>query len=602
MREFLEQLINRIREFWGQQDLTRRIGFAAICLFVILLIIFAVFWLGKDNYVTLYAGLTRKDMGRVGAVLSQNGIDYKINEKYNEILVPIDKYDEAQIRIAERDAISGAASAIRRTPGGYEILERGSLNLMSDKEFEEFKRQALEGEIAYTLASFEGVRSATVGLALPKHELFVKDQKEPSASVLLTLELDGFDGKFDSKVIPIMQKIAAYRVPGLKPENVHIADTEGLYDSSELAKKDIPSEKMLRQLEIVKEYERYYRTSVRRALQKYEDKIASIEVKVDVDLTQKSILEEEFTPVTEEEGLPRSSLEERESFEGQGILPGGVPGVSSNVPPEYMGVEAVGPSTYDRSKRIDNYEMNRTVTEYEEVIKPPTIVSASVLVDLSLQQEIDSIRNIIAKTLNVTDEKIAIEATSFPVKAVEILKEAKPVWFTLIQMGIIALTVIAILLFLRSMIRRKEEVVEAPKVAEEGIPSGMTVREFVDQQLEERISLFERERAEEEEKERELEIARKEAEEEERRKREEEEERRKAEEEAKLREEEEKRRVTTEQERRKEVLDEIRKFAQENPEAIAEVLKIWLQPPEESQDRSQRSENQPRPEQPGQES
>lgn len=633
MREFLEQLINRIREFWGQLDLTRRLILLGGALAVVLLIIFAVIWFGRGNFVTLYAGLSPQDMARAEVVLKRNGIDYKINRDYKEILVPIDRYDEAQILIAEQETISGGASAFgsrtyQRTPGGYEILERGALSLMSDKEFKEFKRQALEGEIAYTLASFEGVRRAKVGLALPEPEIFVKDQEEPRASVLLTLESERFDTvKFEpNKVIPIMQKIVAYRVPGLLPENVQIADTEGRFDSAELARKDIPAEEMLRQLKIEKEYERRFNQTVRQALQKYGDKIASVQVRVKVDLSQKNITEEKFTPVVEDEGLARSLLEERESFEGEGVLPGGVPGVSSNVPPEYMGTEAVGPSTYDRSKRIENYEMNRTVIE--EVTKPTyEIVSASALIDLSLQQEVDSIRNIIAKTLNISDDKIAIEATSFPVEAVEILKEAKPIWYRLVEMAIVALIVIAILLFLRSMIRRREEVVEEPpKVAGVEIPSGMTVREFIDQQLEERVSLFERERELEEEKEKELEEERKRAETAESNVNEV----RRVVDDAKnagaaehapellqkaetlldnmeraleaedygrvnelapdaleaarsAQETAERTEVTvSERDRREQVLEEIKQIARENPESIAEALRLWLQPEGES--------------------
>jgi len=593
MREFIEQLINRIRQFWEQLDLTRRLILLGSVLALVLLVIFAVFWFGKGDFVTLYAELNREDLATSKLALKRNGIEYKINERYNEILVPIDKYDSAQILIAERGTISGNASAFgsktyQRTPSGYEILERGSLSLMSDNEFAEFRRQALEGEIAHTLASFDGVRSAKVGMALPKHEIFVKDKREPRVSVLLELEPDRFGSKFDPQVIPIMQKIVAYRVPDLKPENVQIADTEGLYDSSELAEKDTAGDEMLKQLEIEKKYEDRFKQKVRQALGIYGDRIASVEVRVKVDLNQKNILEEEFTPVTEDgKGLQRSSLDERESFEGSGILPGGVPGVSSNVPPEYMGTEAVGPSTYDRSKRIDNYEMNRKVTE--EMTQPTyEIVSASVLIDLSLQQQIKSISNLISKTLNITDEKIAIEATSFPVKAVQALKEAQPIWFRLIEMALITLTVIAILLFLRSMLRRRE-VVETSPVDEVGIPDGMTVREYVDQQLEERVSLFERERAEQEEIDKELEIARIEAEEEEAKRIEEEEAKRIEEEEAKRIEKEAKEKIKTEAERRKAVLDAIIEAVQENPEIIAEVLQMWLQQPEETSDESEQT-------------
>ena len=69
---------------------------------------------------------------------------------------------------------------------GYALLDEQGITTSEFQQQVTYQR-ALEGELSKTLESLDGVRSAVVHVALPKDEVFVTEQSEPTASVLLDL-------------------------------------------------------------------------------------------------------------------------------------------------------------------------------------------------------------------------------------------------------------------------------------------------------------------------------------------------------------------------------------------------------------------------------
>ncbi|HIB85752.1 TPA: hypothetical protein EYO57_00845 [Candidatus Poribacteria bacterium] len=150
------------------------------------------------------------------------------------------------------------------------------------------------------------------------------------------------------------------------------------------------------------------------------------------------------------------------------------------------------------------------------------------------------------------------------------------------QMIVLAVVLIAILIFLRSWLARptsSQEMADQPptvQLGEEHLPKGLTVKDYIDQLLNEQFAYMKKEHEEsqeqiqvdilQKEKGEEL-VAQKEAEEHaqivaidaEKR----------AQEEEVLQEE-------TETERRKDVFEQIREFAETDPTATADVLRTWL--------------------------
>ena len=139
-----------------------------------------VLWSQGEDYKPLYGSLDRLDSAEVGQVLDFADIPYKVDGNTGALLVASDKLEKARIALAE-NGIQGDKSI------GYELLDQeqplGTSQFMEATRY----RRGLEGELARTIGSINTVRSARVHLAIPKQTVFIRDGREPSASVFLDL-------------------------------------------------------------------------------------------------------------------------------------------------------------------------------------------------------------------------------------------------------------------------------------------------------------------------------------------------------------------------------------------------------------------------------
>ena len=83
---------------------------------------------------------------------------------------------------------------------------------------------ALEGELARTIGAMNNVRGARVHLVLPQRELFSRERRKPSASVVLQVQRAGRLGR--EQVLAIQHLVAA-AVPDMEPQNISILDNRG---------------------------------------------------------------------------------------------------------------------------------------------------------------------------------------------------------------------------------------------------------------------------------------------------------------------------------------------------------------------------------------
>lgn len=107
---------------------------------------------------------------------------------------------------------------------GYELLDQerglGTSQFMETISY----RRGLEGELARTVASMRGVRNARVHLAIPERSVFVRDARDPSASVFLEV----FAGRRpEQEQINAIVNLVAGSVPMMSKEHVTVVDQNG---------------------------------------------------------------------------------------------------------------------------------------------------------------------------------------------------------------------------------------------------------------------------------------------------------------------------------------------------------------------------------------
>jgi flagellar M-ring protein FliF len=316
-----------------------------------------VLWTQGEEYRPLYGSLDRLDSADVVQILETNDIRYKVDLATGALLVPTDELAKARLKLAEA-GIPGKSSV------GYELLDQeqplGTSQFMEATRF----RRGLEGELARTISNVHAVRSARVHLAIPKTSVFVRDGREPSASVFLEL----YPGrKLEPHQIKGITNLVASSVPEMKPQNVTLVDQRG-----SLISLGLEDEKLIaaaQHLDYTRKIENDMMMRVRRLLGPVvgEDKFKA-EISADIDFTEIEEAGETFNP-----DLP--ALRSEAVVEEQQIgsaTPGGIPGALTNQPPatglapeqlpnNANGTEAPVPSN-SRSQATRNYELDRTVS------------------------------------------------------------------------------------------------------------------------------------------------------------------------------------------------------------------------------------------------
>ncbi|MBG0842065.1 MULTISPECIES: flagellar basal-body MS-ring/collar protein FliF [Pseudomonadaceae] len=278
-----------------------------------------VLWSQQPDYRPLYGSLNGMDASQVVDTLTTSGIDYTIEPNSGALLVKADDLARARMRLA------AAGVAPTDNSVGFEILDReqglGTSQFMEATRY----RRGLEGELARTVASLNNVKAARVHLAMPKASVFVRDERKPSASVLVEL----YPGRAlePSQVMAIVNLVAT-SVPELDKGQVTVVDQKGnlLSDQQELSELTMAG----KQFDYTRRVETLFTQRVHNILQpvlgtgRYK-----AEVSADVDFSSVESTSEMFNP-----DQPALRSEQQVNEQRQSSLPPqGVPGALSNQPP-----------------------------------------------------------------------------------------------------------------------------------------------------------------------------------------------------------------------------------------------------------------------------
>ncbi len=202
--------LGAIREFTIAQRTIALIGVGVLVLGGIALSAF----LGKPSMSPLFSGLSGADASSIVEQLDKDGVEYQLTDGGATILVPTDKVD------AER--ISAAAAGLpSEGTSGYSLLDDMGVTASEFQQNVTYKR-AIEGELAKTIESIDGVRSASVQLAIPKESVFVSETADPTASVFISTATT-----LGSDQIQAIVHLTSAAVDGLKAENVSVVDAKG---------------------------------------------------------------------------------------------------------------------------------------------------------------------------------------------------------------------------------------------------------------------------------------------------------------------------------------------------------------------------------------
>lgn len=196
---------------------TRLTVMGAIGLGLIGFFIFATSRLATPQMSLLYGDLENKDSGRIVAELETANVPYELRAGGREIYVPDDRVLRLRMGMADKGLPRGGSI-------GYELFDKTDALGTTDFQQRINLVRAMEGELARTVGTIDGVKTVRVHLVLPKRELFSREKQEPSASIFL--RMDG-SRRLDNEQIAAVQHLVATAVPQLSPKHISIVDGRG---------------------------------------------------------------------------------------------------------------------------------------------------------------------------------------------------------------------------------------------------------------------------------------------------------------------------------------------------------------------------------------
>jgi flagellar M-ring protein FliF len=275
----------------------------------------------QGDYKVLFAGLSDKDGGAVLAQLSQMNVPYRHADGGQAILVPASQVHDVRLRLASAGLPKGSV-------GGFELMDNARFGQTQFQERLTFQR-GLQGELERSIGSLAAVQSARVHLALPNQNGFFREQQKPSASVLLALH----PGRtLERAQIAGIVHLVSSSVPELNPKAVSVLDGSGalLSGADESSGKGLDAQ----QLQYVQQVEAGYLKRVVEILEPVlgRDNLRA-NVTADIDFTQTESTSEEFKPNQGDAPAAVKLLQRNESSLPGATVPSGVPGAATNQPP-----------------------------------------------------------------------------------------------------------------------------------------------------------------------------------------------------------------------------------------------------------------------------
>lgn len=344
-------IFDQVKSVWQRLRMPQRLAIIGAVVVASGIVITLIATTSSPTMHVLFSDLDPKDAAAIVEKLKEQNIPYELSDGGTTIRVPQSQVYELRLALAREGLPAGSTV-------GYEIFDRTNLG-MSDFVQKLNHKRALEGELQKTIASFDEVQKVRVMIVLPEKALFEKDQKKPTASVLLHLK----NGRSLSKLnIEGIQNLVASSVEGLSPADVTVVDQHGQILSQAPRDNSTLAGLTATQYEQQQKVESYLTSRVQSLL----DGVlgpgnSAVRVSVELDFTQREQTRENFDPDGQ---VVRSEERIAEARRSQDSL-------------DYPAVNSESNATKVRT----NYEISRTVERIVGGVGTIKRISASVLVN-----------------------------------------------------------------------------------------------------------------------------------------------------------------------------------------------------------------------------
>ncbi|GHU56205.1 hypothetical protein AGMMS49975_19100 [Clostridia bacterium] len=221
MRQRISLFYNNTRDKWAELDRTRKIKLAITIATVIITIIAIIFFATRSKMVVLYDHLSYAEGGAYQMTLTEGGIRNSLSQ--GVLKVREKDADRAYYELSVNGPLNTATGG-----GETDSSFVNAINLMTLGTTESTKRAILQNQYEQHLASnlrmFNGVSAARVTFSVPDQDrYFIRENQRSTASVVLTTTKE-----FSKKEMQTMARYICGVVKGLTMEDIEITNQDAL--------------------------------------------------------------------------------------------------------------------------------------------------------------------------------------------------------------------------------------------------------------------------------------------------------------------------------------------------------------------------------------
>jgi flagellar M-ring protein FliF len=390
--------------------------------------------------------LSLEEASQITDQLNKGGYRYNLANNGTSIHVNTRQLYEIRMALA-REGLP------RRRGVGYELFDKSNLGA-TDMVQRLNRQRALEGELQRTIEDLDEVKSARVHIVVPEHTIFLDQQRDSKATVVIRPTLGR---ELSRDQIRGITHLVASSVDGLKTQNISIVDITGRLLSSPFAGDD-GSMVSSQNRELQQNVERHLVTKASQMLAGvlgHSKAIIQVAADLDFDKVEKEIMT--FDP---ESRVIRSEERQDEN--------------TKNAPD----------GDHQRERSLTNYEIDRTVQRVVQEVGNIRRLTVSVAVDgryemvegrrtfiERAQDELQKIEELVKNAVGydlARGDQITVASLQFDNELARIMsdewerEEARAQRANIIKIALVALAAIILLLLLRSIAMAVADVMNPP--------------------------------------------------------------------------------------------------------------------------------------------
>ena len=215
-------LLQKIALVWQKVNVVHRALLAAILVASAIIGFLLVHWARRPDMRMLFQELSPPEASKVTEKISEQDIPYQLRDGGTTIYVPKKHVYQLRLDLAKDGLPVGEQS-------GYKLFDDEKIGVSPFVQNVNLKR-ALQDELAKSIQMIDGVAHARVHIVTPEQNLFVSEEEQTSASVVLQLK-PGY--RLSATNIAAITHMVSGSVKGLKSEQVTVVDSQGQLLSSE---------------------------------------------------------------------------------------------------------------------------------------------------------------------------------------------------------------------------------------------------------------------------------------------------------------------------------------------------------------------------------